>query len=211
MDSPEDLADLWDHAPCGQLVTAPDGQILRANTTLETLLGYPPNSLRGRQFGELLSIGSRIHYETQFAPMLRVTGEVSGVTLDLVAHDGARQPVFVTVNARVDDAGRPVLLRISAQDASERRSYERELLAERQRAESERTRAEELANTLRQALLPPALTPPSGLNAAAHYHAASAAEITGDFYDLFPVSSTRSGFSSATCAARVLMRRSSPR
>lgn len=174
------------------MITTAGGEILRANRTLETLLGYPPNSLRGKQFGELLTVGARIHFETHFAPILRMSGELSGVTLELASRDGARLPMFVTANAKVDDEGRPVLLRISAQEASKRRSYERELLAERQRAESERSRAQELADTLRRALLPPALTPPKGLDAAAHYHAASA-DITGDFYDLFPLSSTRSG------------------
>jgi phosphoserine phosphatase RsbU/P len=191
-DAADDLTDIWNHGPCGQLVTTVGGEILRANATLETLLNYP-EPLRGKQFDALLAVGARIHYETHFAPLLRMSGELSGVTLELVAHDGTRLPMFVTANTKFDDAGHPVLLRISVQDAGERRSYERELLAERRLADAERSRAEALADTLRRALLPPALTPPSGLDAAAHYHAASA-DITGDFYDLFPLSSTRSGF-----------------
>lgn len=53
-----------------------------------------------------------------------------------------------------------------------------------------RTAAERLARTL----LPPALPQVPGLSAAAAYHAASADEVGGDFYDLFPLDDGRWAF-----------------
>ena len=53
----------------------------------------------------------------------------------------------------------------------------------------------ELARTLQQSLLPPSLPVVPGLDAAAHYHLASADEVGGDFYDLFPLSQHRWGVS----------------
>ncbi|MER8199245.1 GAF domain-containing SpoIIE family protein phosphatase [Streptomyces microflavus] len=62
----------------------------------------------------------------------------------------------------------------------------RTVTAERQM----RTAAERLARTL----LPPALPQVPGLRAAASYHAASADEVGGDFYDLFPLDDGRWAF-----------------
>jgi sigma-B regulation protein RsbU (phosphoserine phosphatase) len=102
--------------------------------------------------------------------------------------------MFVTANVKTDAAGDAVLLRIILQDASDRRSYERQLLEARRRAELERTRVQVLATTLQRSLLPPSLSPPEGLEARAYFHAASPDEVSGDFYDLFPLSSGTSAF-----------------
>ncbi len=43
-------------------------------------------------------------------------------------------------------------------------------------------------------LLPPLLSPPEGLDASAYYHTASADDVGGDFYDLFPLSHDKWAF-----------------
>jgi sigma-B regulation protein RsbU (phosphoserine phosphatase) len=202
MSSPEGAAqapehsveDLYEHAPCGQLATGPDRRILSVNQTMVRWLGRPREEVIGTPFTELLTVGSRIHFETHFAPLLHLTGEIQGVAVDLLAADGTRLPALIAANIKADATGRPLTIRFVLQDASDRRAYERELLAERQRAEQERARATALARTLKQSLLPPALSPPAGLEASAHLHAASHDEVGGDFYDLFALTHGRSAF-----------------
>lgn len=186
--------DLYQNAPAGVLAMSPDGHITSVNATFAHWLGYRVDELVQRPFTDLLTGGGRIHFETHFAPLLRITGQFNGVTLDLVAADGSRLPVFVTANTRTDAGGRPEAIRLIAQDASDRRSYEQELLNERRRAQQAQARAEELATTLRRSLQPPSLVPPAGLNAAVYYHAASPSEVGGDFYDLFPLWRNKSAF-----------------
>ncbi|HYJ57626.1 MAG TPA: PAS domain-containing protein, partial [Mycobacterium sp.] len=106
-----DIDDLWDHAPSGHLVADPQGRILRVNSTLLNWLGYEPDALRGRLIGDLLTPGGRIHYDTHFGPLLRMSGELAGVTVDLVAVDGTRLPAFLTANVKTDSDKRPILLR----------------------------------------------------------------------------------------------------
>jgi len=192
--SPGELRDAFDHAPCGYVITTPDGEIQAVNETLASWVGRDFDALVGTPFAQLLTAGGRIHYETHFAPMLLASGSLSGVAVDIVASDGRRLPVLLTANVKSDAEGRPLLVRIVADDAADRRSYERELLAERRRAEEERGRAVSLAQTLQRSLLPPSLSPPPGLEAAAHYHSPSAGDVGGDFYDLFPLSRERYGF-----------------
>lgn len=189
-----DADDFFDHAPCGLVLARPDGRLIEVNSTLVQWLGRSREELLGKRFPDLLSGGGRIHYETHFAPLLQMQGELSGITVDLVAADDSRIPVFVTANVQETAGGDAVALRITVQDAGERRSYERELLQARRRADAERERAQLLATTLQRSLLPPKLHPPDGLDAAAYYHASSADEVGGDFYDLFPLTRDRWGF-----------------
>jgi sigma-B regulation protein RsbU (phosphoserine phosphatase) len=126
--------------------------------------------------------------------MLQLHGELTGITVDLVTAEGARLPAFLTANIKSDVNGRPLLLRIAIHDAGDRRSYERELLDERQRVERERARVQVFARTLQRSLLPPLLSPPEGLDASAHYHPASADDVGGDFYDLFPLTHDKWAF-----------------
>lgn len=188
------VEDLYEHAPCGQLATGPDRRILSVNETLVRWLGRSREELIGTPFPELLTVGSRIHFETHFAPLLHLTGELQGVTVDLITAGGARLPTLIAANVKTDASGTPETIRFVLQDASDRRAYERELLAERRRAEQERARATALARTLKRSLLPPALSPPPGLEACAHLHAASDDDVGGDFYDLFALTHGRSAF-----------------
>jgi len=188
------LEDFWENSPCGHLIAKPDGRIVRVNATLIRWLGYDRNALQGRLFSDLFTAGGRIHYDTHFGPLLRMSGELNGVTLDLVTADGARLPMFLTANVKIGPGGQPELLRIIAVDAADRRSYERELLEERRRVTTEHGRVLAFAETLRRSLLPPVLSPPSGLDAADCYFPASDDDVGGDFYDLFPLSRTKWGF-----------------
>jgi sigma-B regulation protein RsbU (phosphoserine phosphatase) len=190
----ESAEDLYENAPCGYIVARPDRGIIEVNATLLAWLGHQRNTLIDKPFTDLLAVGSRIHYETHFAPMLQLHGELTGITVDLVTAAGTRLPVFLTANIKSDTDGRPMLLRIVIHGAGERHSYERELLDERQRVERERARVQVFARTLQRSLLPPMLSPPEGLDASAHYHPASADDVGGDFYDLFPLTHDKWAF-----------------
>ena len=191
----EDSAeDLYENAPCGYVSTLLDGKIAKINSTLLGWLAHSRDELVGRcSFSDLLTVGGKIYYETHLAPLLTMQGEVGGLALELKTADGRRLPVLVNCAVKTNSSGQPVLIRTTIFDARDRRAYERELLRARQEADRERERLRELVGTLQQSLLPPSLPVVPGLDAAAHYHVASADEVGGDFYDLFPLSEHRWG------------------
>ena len=184
-------ASVFDDGPCGLLCATRDRRITAVNRTLARWLGCAPDDLIGRRFTEFFTGGSRIHYDTHVALLLEVNGEVAEWAADLVSADGTRIPTLIT--ADLSPAREAPLIRMAVLSAWERRSYERELLMERRRAENAQARAEVLASTLQRSLLPPLVTPPPWLKAEVHYHAA-ADDVTGDFYDLFPLSTDTWGF-----------------
>jgi phosphoserine phosphatase RsbU/P len=190
----DSVEDLYEYAPCGYLSTLLDGTIAKINATLLGWLGLERAQVVGvRRFADLLTVGGRLYHETHFAPLLRMQGEINGVALELAAADGRRLPVLVTSTLKTGTDGEPLLIRTTGVDASERRAYERELLAARREADLERDRLARLAATLQRTLLPPALPVVPGLEVAAHYHPASTDEVGGDFYDLFRLDDGRWG------------------
>ena len=184
----DDPEDLYENAPCGYLSTLMDGRIVKVNRTLLDWLGRSHDEVVGNMtFADLLTVGGKIYHETHFAPLLHLQREVSGITLELRTADGSRLPVLVTAVVKTDSSGQPQLVRTTVNDARDRREYESELLRSRKKAELEREHSQRLVSTLQQTLVPPALASPPGMDVAAHYHIASPDEVSGDFYDLFPL------------------------
>ncbi|MDL2354225.1 MAG: ATP-binding protein [Pseudomonadota bacterium] len=126
---------LFEHAACGLLAAGIDGVIVRANATVCRWLGYDAAALVGQvKLQDLFSIGGRVFYQTHCLPLLQMQGSVAEVQVDLLHRDRSRVPVLMNIvrrrhaEATVDE--------IAVFVATDRRSYERELLAARQTAEA---------------------------------------------------------------------------
>jgi sigma-B regulation protein RsbU (phosphoserine phosphatase) len=130
-DVQEDLEDLYENAPCGYLSLRMDGRIAKANQTFCRWTGYSPDDLSGERFHDFLNIAGRIFYETHFAPLLRMQGFFDEVALDLVKLDGQALPVLVNAAERKDAEGKPLFIRLTIFNATDRRRYEREILKAR--------------------------------------------------------------------------------
>ena len=132
----ESAEDLYENAPCGYISALPGGLLVRVNQTFLTWTGYRREDLVGRRrFQDLLTAGGRIYHETHYAPLLQMQGSVREIAVEMVCADGARLPVLINSVLRRDQAGKPLLVRTTVFNATDRKEYERELLRERQRAE----------------------------------------------------------------------------
>ncbi|HUP71775.1 MAG TPA: SpoIIE family protein phosphatase [Acidimicrobiales bacterium] len=179
-------AELYERAPCGYLSTSPDGLLIRVNQTLLAWTGYRAADLLGRRtFASLLTPGGRIYHETHYAPMLQMQGEAHEIALELVCADGRRLPILVNSVLERGPDGKPIVIRTAVFDATERRRYESELLAAKNRAEASEQRARQLARTLQQTLMPPSLPEITGLELAVSFRPAGDGDLVGgDFYDI---------------------------
>ena len=132
----ESVQELYEDAPCGYLSLLPNGTIIRANRTFLRWTGYPPEKLlSGVRLQDLLPVSGKVFYETHYAPLLRMQGFIREMALDLVCANSQLLPVLVNATEQRDGAGAPVIVRTAIYDATERRRYERELLAARRRLE----------------------------------------------------------------------------
>src|SRR3712207_1195727 len=107
----ESLEELYEDAPCGFVLTRPDGAIVRVNRTFLAWTGYEPGELlSGRRFQDLLTVPGKMFYENQYAPLLRMQGVVKEVAFDLLCRGREPLPVLVNAVQRTDADGRPVLI-----------------------------------------------------------------------------------------------------
>ncbi|MGI3901442.1 MAG: PAS domain-containing sensor histidine kinase [Janthinobacterium lividum] len=148
-DQPEDgptenLEDLYENAPCGYLSLRADGRIFKVNATLATWTGFPANVLVGKRLPELLSFGTRIFFETNVAPLLRLQGFFEEAPLDLITPSGERLPILANAVERRDEAGRHLFTRLTVFKAAERRRYERQIVEARDASDVARTEIEAL-------------------------------------------------------------------
>ena len=200
--SDQSAEELYEHAPCGYLSAEPSGAIVRVNETFLRWTGYAREDLVGvRRFQDLLSPGGRIYHETHFAPLLRMQGTVREIAVDIIAADGQRLPMLVNSVLILGDDGEPQVVRTTLFDARERRAYELELRAARDRERRAREDIERLhaqtqvvSHTLQQSLL--AGEPPGDERfrvSALYRPAGETLEVGGDWHDAFTLDGGRVG------------------
>jgi PAS domain S-box-containing protein len=144
----EDPLDLYEHAPCGYLSTTQSGVILKANATFVEWTGYEAAALLQQHFSELLTVGGRLFFETHLRPLLAMQGSVREVALDIVCADARVLPALVNVSDRWTPDRTEAIRRIVVFDATERRRYEREILAARDEAQRAADARTELINMI---------------------------------------------------------------
>lgn len=132
----EDLADLYDEAPCGYLSLSPDGRIAKANNTIARWLGVSSTDLVGKPLLDIMSFGGKIAYETHIAPLLRLQGKVEEVSLDLLHADGSKIPVMANAAEKRAADRTHLFTRLTVLKAVDRRIYERSLQAALAQAEA---------------------------------------------------------------------------
>ena len=125
---------LYEHAPCGLLVTGPEGTIRRVNATFCSWTGYEPEALVGqRKLQDLLNMGGRIFHQTHWTPLLQMQGSVVEVKLDIIHRDGHAIPMVMNATRR--SSGEHLHHEIALFIVQDRHKYEYELLVARKRAE----------------------------------------------------------------------------
>ena len=124
----------WDLAPCGLMSVRDDGIIVAANLTLVTMTEHLGEELAGRSIETLLTVPSRIFYQTHVFPMVKLHGRADELYMTLRTRSGAPVPVLVNAIRREMDGGAQIdfaILRIR-----EREKYELELIRAKKAVEA---------------------------------------------------------------------------
>lgn len=124
---------LLNTAPCGFLSFADDGTIELANVSLLDMLGYEREELAGRHVERILTVGSRIFYQTHWFPLLRLHGRAEEIFLMLRSKTG--EDIGALVNAARREHATGVAYDCVFIRVRERQKYEDELLRARRAAE----------------------------------------------------------------------------
>lgn len=127
------MESLLDSAPCGYLSFTDTGLIVDVNATLLNLLGYSPGELTNQKFETVLTISSRIFFQTHFFPLLRLHNVANEVFFTLRSKDKQDLPVLVNAVRRQQE-GRYLSVCIFM-PVAQRQIYESEILQAKRAAE----------------------------------------------------------------------------
>lgn len=114
----------------------------------------------------------------------------------IITPDGLRLGTVNVLDTHPSQAGADELATLTdlAAVVMDELELHRSALTTRRQEHQLRVRTETLASTLQRSLLPPSLPTVPGLEVASHYHAASKAQVLGDFYDVIALGDGRSAF-----------------
>ena len=141
-----DFGDFFENSLCGHAILDGEDRFVLCNGPLARWLGYTVEDLKGRRFSELLSIGGKVFHETHLAPLLKMQGHYSEVSVEMICHDGKRLPVLVNAMRRQETAdGGLLFTRLTVLLAVERQAYETSLRQARDAAETKLLDAQETA------------------------------------------------------------------
>ena len=127
-------ASLLDDAPCALVAFADDGTVVAANRALTSLLHVESAAVVGQPLEQLLTLPSRIFYQTHLFPLLTLHGRADELYLTLRAADGSSLPVLANAVRREQDGAATSTLAMLPMRL--RREFEDQLLAARRAAEA---------------------------------------------------------------------------
>lgn len=125
-----------DRVACGTVELSADGCITAVNEAVLAWTGHAPEALLALPLHRLFTKPCQIFFETHLAPLVRMQGFVTEIALDLVCADGSHLPVLMNLAQVSVDSGEVLGHRALLYRATDRRAYERELLAARRSAEN---------------------------------------------------------------------------
>ena len=123
----DQIADLYNNAPCGYHSLDGDGVIVQINDTELKWLGYTREELIGRvKYYELMAPASLRVFQDNF-PKLKERGWVRDLEFEVVRKDGSVFPVLLSGTAITDSDGKYVMSRSTLYDITELRRVRDEL------------------------------------------------------------------------------------
>ncbi len=87
---------LLNTAPCGFLSFTDDGKINMVNVTLLKILGYSPEELQGQNIELILPVASRLFFQAEVLPLLKLHGKRDEIYLSLQSKSGGE--VLMLIN-----------------------------------------------------------------------------------------------------------------
>ena len=115
--------------PCASAITSTDGLFLSVNSEFLQVLGGDAAHWENQTLASALPLPARIFLETHLWPLLRHSGELREVSLNLLTTDGRRVPVLV--NARLGEHGGVECVQWVFFVSQERARFEAELIKAR--------------------------------------------------------------------------------
>ena len=127
-------ADIYNVAPCYFLSLSHEGIVTRINLTFLNALGYAVDEvINTKKFTELLTVGSKMFYQTHFYPLIKLHGTFNEIFLSFRTKSGEDLPVLL--NARQIGSEDVFEIHCGGIQIAQRNRFEKEILEAKKVAE----------------------------------------------------------------------------
>ena len=111
----------------GFLIADEKNRIIRSNQRVSDWLGITPEEIKSKKFSDLLSIGSKIYFETHLSPLLKMQGYFEEILVELSGATGKRLKVLINAKESAPKEEGLKLIYYTLLEASDRVQYEQNL------------------------------------------------------------------------------------
>ncbi len=142
------MQDITALLPCGVMVLNAESAIVSLNPYACTLLGYKAEELIGKRVDTLLTMASRIYFQTHLYPLIVLRNAASELYLNLQSRQRLQIPILMNAIRQEENGG--VYTYFTFIPVNQRRQYEQDLLAAKKAAEHALLRNEKLLEVQRE-------------------------------------------------------------
>src|SRR5688572_878018 len=161
------------------------GYLLYGNMPFFNALGYAPDELMGKHFRRYVN-RKNVALMFQIFAMIHKTGFVEkNLLMDFLLNDGSIRTAEGTIALVKDEHGNPIGFHCLLLDITVRKQRETMIIRAKKQAEREL----EIAREIQFSFLVKDYPQPEGWEIATHIR--SARQVSGDFYDVFPIATSK--------------------
>jgi len=120
----ENLEDFLENSLSGHISATSKGEIIWVNRKIAEWLDIEIDQLIGKRITNILSVGSRIFYETHLSPMLKLTGFFEEVAAELQSRNGTKMQVLINGYTKKDEHDKSNGVWLNLYRATQRTVYE---------------------------------------------------------------------------------------
>ena len=111
----------------GFLIADEKNRIIRGNRRVSDWLRISPDEIKGKKFSDLLSIGSKIYFETHLSPLLKMQGFFDEILIELSGASDKRIKIFINAKESAPNEAGSKFIYYTLLEASDRVQYEQNL------------------------------------------------------------------------------------
>ena len=145
------MDELADRLPCGIIILDETSCIAAINTRATERLGYTPAEIIGQSFNQVLTVASRLFYQTHFYPLINLHGRADEVALTLLTRNGERIPVLLNAVRQYENG--LCQIHCAYLSLSQRHIYEAELIQAKKDAEQAQAQYRALATEMEERVI----------------------------------------------------------
>lgn len=134
---PQEAQQFFEESFSGFLIADEKNRIVRSNNRVLNWLGISREEITGKKFSDLLSIGSKIYFETHLSPLLKMQGYFDEILIELSATSVKKVKIFINGKESVVKEDGSKLIYYTLVEASDRMQYEQNLQYAKRIAEND--------------------------------------------------------------------------